>query len=118
VLSVFVPKNHGQSGKLSTLVWIHGGGFSTGSGSPSLYGPEYFMEEDIVNFRAKLNSFYYPFRFQILVSLNYRLGVLGFLGMNDDVLPGNLGLWDQRLALMWIQKNIHTFGGDPDKVIN
>lgn len=55
--------------------------------------------------------------FQVFVSLNYRLGTLGFLGMNDDVMPGNLGLWDQKLALEWVQKNIHAFGGNPKQVL-
>ncbi len=53
---------------------------------------------------------------QVLVTLNYRLGPLGFLSMGDDTLPGNLGLWDQRMALRWVRENIHAFGGDPDRV--
>jgi len=53
---------------------------------------------------------------QILVTVNYRLGALGFLSTNDDVIPGNLGLWDQNLALKWVQANIADFGGDPNKV--
>ncbi len=52
----------------------------------------------------------------MLVTINYRLGPLGFLTTVDDVLPANLGMWDQRTALQWVQKNIRAFGGDPDKV--
>ncbi len=109
MLNIYTPlKDDEQNDKkdekdtkgLAVLVWIHGGGFTSGSGSPALYGPEYFMEQPNL----------------ILVALNYRLGPLGFLGMNDDVLPGNLGLWDQVLALKWIQKNISAFGGDPGRV--
>ena len=54
--------------------------------------------------------------FQVLVTLNYRLGAMGFLSTGDDVIPGNLGLWDQNLALKWVQENIADFGGDPSKV--
>lgn len=102
VLNIYTPLMEDTDKKKSypVLVWIHGGGFVSGSGSPSMYGPEYFMEQPDL----------------ILITLNYRLGPLGFLGMNDDVLPGNLGLWDQLLALKWIKKNISAFGGDPERV--
>ena len=51
-----------------------------------------------------------------MVTMNFRLGPLGFMSLEDDILPGNLGLWDQKLALDWIQLNIASFGGDPSKV--
>ncbi|KAJ8963469.1 hypothetical protein NQ318_018952 [Aromia moschata] len=83
------------------MVWIHGGGFAIGSNKPALYGPEFLMIEDIV-----------------LVTLNYRLGVVGFLSLEDPSLgvPGNMGLKDQLLALKWVQRNIASFNGDPDNV--
>ncbi len=56
------------------------------------------------------------FFLQVLVTLNYRLGPLGFLTFLDDSIPANLGLFDQALALQWVKKNIKVFGGDPDKV--
>ncbi|XP_033221036.1 esterase SG1-like [Belonocnema kinseyi] len=84
---------------LPVMVWIHGGGFKTGSGSFTVYGPSYILDKDV-----------------ILVSINYRLGVLGFFTTGDLLVPGNMGLKDQVLALKWVQENIHFFGGDPDKV--
>jgi hypothetical protein len=53
---------------------------------------------------------------QILVTVNYRLGPLGFLSTSNDDIPANLGLWDQNLALKWVQNNIKDFGGNPDQV--
>ncbi|XP_043467737.1 juvenile hormone esterase-like [Leptopilina heterotoma] len=82
---------------LPVMVWIHGGSFLTGSGN--IYGPGYLMEKDI-----------------ILVTLNYRLGILGFLTTGNAIAPGNFGLKDQVLALKWIKKNIKSFGGDQNKV--
>ncbi|XP_053681974.1 juvenile hormone esterase [Sabethes cyaneus] len=80
------------------MVWIHGGAFSFGSGNAFLYGPDYLVPEGVV-----------------LVSFNYRLGALGFLGVGKDA-PGNAGLKDQILALKWVQENIAAFGGDPNSV--
>ncbi len=50
--------------------------------------------------------------------INYLLGPLRFLASGDDVLPGNLGLWDQNFAIKWVKENIEVFGGDQDKVIS
>ena len=84
---------------LPVMVWIHGGFFLKGSSNSTKYGPDYLLDKDIV-----------------YVSLNYRLGVLGFFSTGDSVAPGNFGLKDQVLALKWVQKNIKAFGGDPRKV--
>lgn len=82
-------------------IFFHTGGFFSGSSRHDLCGPDYIVERDIV-----------------LVTFNYRLGVLGFLSLNDPSLniPGNAGLKDQVFALKWIQHNIKAFGGDPDNV--
>ncbi|KAK9502364.1 hypothetical protein O3M35_011153 [Rhynocoris fuscipes] len=80
------------------LVYIHGGGYEYGAGE-FLGRPGYFLDHDIV-----------------LVTFNYRLGILGFLSMEDSTLPGNMGLKDQNMVLQWVQKNIRNFGGDPNMV--
>lgn len=51
-----------------------------------------------------------------MVTINYRLGVLGFLSSEDEIIPGNFGLKDQVEALKWVQNNIKAFRGDPTKV--
>jgi para-nitrobenzyl esterase len=88
------------------LVWIHGGGFQTGSGSiPWYHGTTLARRFDAV-----------------VVSINYRLGALGFTHLAEtpvgDERPGsgNLGLLDQVAALQWVQDNIENFGGDPGNV--
>lgn len=72
-----------------------------GSNALKVYGPDFLLTEDLV-----------------LVTINYRLGVLGFLMLNDPALevPGNLGLKDQALALKWIKNNIGKFGGDSNNI--
>jgi carboxylesterase type B len=52
----------------------------------------------------------------ILVTFNYRLGILGFYKTEDGTVSGNMGLKDQVLALKWVQENIEAFNGDPDRV--
>jgi para-nitrobenzyl esterase len=87
------------------LVWIHGGAFSIGSSSQQMYrGGSLVKNENVV-----------------LVTINYRLGVLGFLNLNEltgGKIPatGNEGLLDQIAALEWVKDNIAAFGGDPNNV--
>ena len=52
----------------------------------------------------------------VVVTINYRLGPLGFLSMGTEEVPGNAGLRDQSLALKWVNQNIAKFGGNPDLV--
>jgi len=82
---------------LPVLVWIHGGGFTAGAGA--WYRPEYLLDYNLV-----------------VVSINYRLGALGFLSLESPSVSGNQGLRDQALALEWVQINIAAFGGDPTRV--
>lgn len=72
-----------------------------GSNKTKSYSPNFLITEDIV-----------------FVAINYRLGILGFLSLDDTSLevPGNAGLKDQNMALKWIQNNIHKFGGDKNNV--
>ena len=87
--------------KLPVVFFIPGGGFFCGSHETKFYGPDYLM--DAGDF--------------ILVSVNYRLGPLGFLSLEDEeVAPGNLGLRDVIAALQWVRGNIAAFGGDPENV--
>jgi hypothetical protein len=52
------------------------------------------------------------------VTFNYRVGALGFLSLDDDVISGNMGLKDQNMALRWVHQNIESFGGNPNQVFN
>lgn len=81
------------------MVYLYGGGYTYGQAT--MYGADFFMEQNVV-----------------LVTVNYRVGALGFLSIDDpkfDV-PGNAGLKDQTLALRWVRANIRQFGGDPQQV--
>ncbi|TDG47048.1 hypothetical protein AWZ03_006485 [Drosophila navojoa] len=98
-LNVYRPERRSRQ-PLPVMVYIHGGGFFSGSAGPQLTGPEYFMDTGEV----------------ILVSMAYRLGALGFLSTQDSAVPGNFGLKDQQLALRWVQRHIKFFGGDPRRV--
>lgn len=84
---------------LPVMVFIHGGGFEGWSSVSTFFGPEYILDGDV-----------------LLVTLNYRLGILGFLSTGDEVASGNWGLKDQVLALEWVQSNIEYFGGDRNQV--
>ncbi|CZR58626.1 related to carboxylesterase type B [Phialocephala subalpina] len=92
---------------LPVLVWIYGGGFDAGGSADPRYNTSYLVNASV--------AIHKPI---ILVSINYRIGGWGFLASKEVVAAGesNIGLFDQRLALKWIQENIGAFGGDPDKV--
>lgn len=94
-LNVWSP-DPGSSG-LPVMVWIHGGGYMTGGGSAPVHDGATWARDGVV-----------------YVSINYRLGVEGFLHL-DGGTP-NLGLLDQVAALRWVQENIAAFGGDPGNV--
>lgn len=90
-VNVFLPGNKADGNALlSVMVWIYGGGFSFGSSAYHIYNGAYLATEGEV----------------IVVTFNYRLGVLGFLSTGTEDLPGNLGLLDQVKALQWVQENI------------
>ncbi|ERL85543.1 hypothetical protein D910_02962 [Dendroctonus ponderosae] len=96
---VYVPGDKvDPNALLDVIVHIHGGAFMLGA-PKYMAGPEFLMDRDVV-----------------VVSFNYRLGILGFLSTEDDVVPGNNGLKDQSLALDWISSNIKYFGGNPASI--
>jgi para-nitrobenzyl esterase len=103
-LNVWTPAKR-PSDKLPVLYWIHGGGFIVGAASQPLYDGEEL---------ARLGC--------VVVSVNYRLGVFGFLAHpalsqeSADKVSGNYGLLDQVEGLRWVKRNIAAFGGDPDRV--
>merc|ERR1712106_462014 len=79
------------------MVWIHGGGFTIGSGND--YTPLEIIKEDV-----------------IVVTINYRLGALGFLTFGNAIVSGNMGLKDQALAIQWVKQNIESFGGNSNQI--
>lgn len=102
-LNVWTPCSDDQARPV--MVWIHGGAYVTGSGAQLIYrGRDLARNGNVV-----------------VVTLNYRLGALGFLHLADRLGPdvgvsNNLGLQDQVAALRWVKQNIAAFGGDPDQI--
>ncbi|KAK3593556.1 hypothetical protein CHS0354_018642 [Potamilus streckersoni] len=97
-LSLWVPQNTG--GKLATLIWIYGGFFVLGTSTLDIYDGKLLAAKNNV----------------IVASIQYRLGPLGFLYLGSDDVPGNMGLWDQQMAIKWIYDNIELFGGDRKQI--
>jgi para-nitrobenzyl esterase len=100
---------------LPVMVFIHGGAFISGSGG-SAQGLQlgHLNTYDGAQFVATSRT---PGPAVVFVTMNYRLGVLGFLAGDALGLDGNYGLKDQTAALEWVQRNISRFGGDPGKVM-
>jgi len=97
-LNVFVPSTIKTDDNKAIMVWIHGGRFAFGSSS---------------RYPGGVLS---AFNDVIVVSINYRLGILGFFNFPGTDVKGNYGILDQVLALKWVQANIANFGGDPNRV--
>ncbi|KAJ7767292.1 cholinesterase [Mycena metata] len=101
IFTPFLPGSSTPSNKLKPVMfWIHGGAFTGGEGSDAVYdGGNLASRGDVV-----------------VVTINYRLGALGFLALDNGVTNGNFGLGDQVTALKWVQEHIASFGGDPSRV--
>lgn len=96
-LTVWAPSSSATPGKRPVMVFVHGGGFVAGSSRASLYDGTSFARDGVV-----------------FVTLNYRLGIAGFLDLPGA--PANRGLLDVIAALEWVRDNIAAFGGDPGNV--
>ncbi|MGA2456605.1 MAG: carboxylesterase family protein [Terriglobales bacterium] len=103
-LNVYTPQSElsdGVGSGLPVMVWIHGGSLTGGSSNP--YDPKRLVKQGV-----------------IVVTINYRLGYLGFFAQSaidaEGHLNGNYGFMDQQFALQWVRRNIAGFGGDPDRV--
>ena len=103
-INVWTPAKTGNE-HLAAMVWIHGGSFKSGSGSVPIYDGRRLAARGI-----------------IVVTLNYRLGVMGFLAHpqltaeSEQHVSGNYGIMDIIAALEWLQRNIAAFGGDPRRI--
>ena len=97
-LNIFVPNKVESKFLRPVMIWIHGGGFTSGQGT-TIDGSKLAISGDV-----------------IIVTINYRLNVFGFFSLNRKPFAGNYGLYDQQMAIKWIKKNIRQFGGDPEKI--
>ena len=105
-LNVWAPQRKeteagaGAGDKLAVMVWIYGGGLYSGTSTLELYDGRMLAVTGNV----------------VVVSMQYRLGALGFLYSGSDDAPGNVGFVDQYLAIKWVRDNIDAFGGDRDRI--
>jgi para-nitrobenzyl esterase len=103
-LNVYAPADAMDESNYPVMFWIHGGGYSGGASS-----------------EPRHNGDFLPLKGVVLVTINYRLGVFGFLATSDlakegNGTAGNYGLLDMVAALQWVRDNIRKFGGNPDNV--
>ena len=103
-LNIYAQADATAASKLPVMFWIHGGGYSAGASS-----------------EPRHNGDFLPLKGVVLVTINYRLGVFGFLASESLAKEqggsaGNYGLMDMTAALRWVKENIAAFGGNPDNV--
>jgi len=103
-LNIWAPA-HAKPGSLPVMVWIFGGGFTTGATSEPRQDGQFLAHQQVV-----------------VVSMNYRLGMLGYFTSSELTkesphhASGNYGLMDQAAAIAWVARNIRAFGGDPKNI--
>ena len=97
-LNIFAPQDVEDNEKVPVMMFIHGGGFNIGTST--------IYAGDILSAYGRV----------VVVTINYRLNIWGFLSTGDKASPGNYGLWDQHIAIKWIHENVAAFGGNPDLV--
>ncbi|EGT47030.1 hypothetical protein CAEBREN_19581 [Caenorhabditis brenneri] len=102
-LNIFAPKWESEefNENRPVMIYIHGGGFECSSSRDYC---DYSLSGTL------------PLKDVVLVTMNYRIGILGFFSTGDDICLGNYALWDLTLGLKWVQKHIASFGGDPNNV--
>uniref|UniRef100_A0A3Q3XFY5 Carboxylic ester hydrolase n=1 Tax=Mola mola TaxID=94237 RepID=A0A3Q3XFY5_MOLML len=105
-LNIFVPQGRKLSTNLPVMVYLFGGAFLLGaSNDVAILGDSLYDGKEMAD-RGGV----------IVVTVNYRVGTIGFLSTGDARLPGNYGLWDQHAAISWVRRNIEAFGGNPDNI--
>lgn len=97
-LNIYVPRNLSPSNNKSVLIWVHGGAYIVGQGMKR-DGSTLALTGDV-----------------IVVTINYRLGIFGFLSFGGPPAVGNYAMWDQQLAFWWVKLNIADYGGNPDSI--
>lgn len=99
-LNLWTPSFRKDDALRPVIVYLYGGGFQNGGNNLRIYDGSHF---------AALGD-------AVVVVPNYRVNIFGFLYVGSPDAPGNQGLWDQRLALIWVRDNVRAFGGDPQRV--
>ena len=98
-LTVAIPRPRPKT-PAAVMVWIYGGGFVTGTSTLDVYDPKILVSEENI----------------VFVAIQYRVASLGFLYLEQAAAPGNMGLFDQVMALQWVHSNIAFFGGNPNNI--
>ncbi|KAG4071890.1 hypothetical protein HA402_006051 [Bradysia odoriphaga] len=97
-VNIYVPS--GGAEKKTVLVSIYGGGFVLGDAGDMMYGPDFLLSQD-----------------NIVVTIQYRIGIFGFLTLASGEYTGNMGLKDQQLAIKWVHENIEAFSGNRNEIL-
>ncbi|KAI4885045.1 hypothetical protein NFI96_001981 [Prochilodus magdalenae] len=105
-LNIWVPQGSTVSTGLPVMVFIYGGAFLLGASQGANFLDNYLYSGEEIADRGNV----------IVVTVNYRVGTLGFLSTGEADLPGNYGLWDQHAAIAWVYRNIKAFGGDANNI--